>query len=184
MRTKYFLFFLACLLTVNTICKAQEKKALNSIYFEAGGNALYYSINYDRSFNLTKNIKLTPRAGLSFLPDIDKRDRLQNFIIPIELNLLYGKNELSKNFAELGLGITFFESEKGYKTINNIDHAVIGFLNVGLLRAGFRHQKPGGGLMYRAGLIVPISQDEYSKQYIGDEIFFRIWAGFGIGYTF
>ncbi len=182
MRVKYLLI---SLLIVNTICKAQGERALNSIYSEVGGNALFYSFNYDRSFTLTKNIKLASRAGLSFLPDIDRSGRLGNFIIPFELNLLYGKNELSKNFAELGLGITFFEAAKGYyRDTNNIDHTVTGFLNVRLLRVGFRHQKPSGGLMYRAGLMVPISQDEYSKQYIGDEIFFRIWAGFSIGYSF
>ena len=184
MKIKQFIRLLICFFTVSTLCQAQEPKALNSVYFEGGGNGLFYSFNYDRAFNLSNKIKLAPRAGVSFLPDIDKHDHLKNFIIPIELNLLYGNNKLSKNFAELGIGVTFFEFVKGYKTINNIDQAVIGMSNVGLLRVGFRHQKPSGGIMYRAGLLVPISQDGYSKQRVGDDIFFRIWAGFSIGYSF
>lgn len=177
-----YLFVLCCF--VFNMVRAQEAVPLkkNSVYFEAGGNALFYSLNYDRLIPVSPNIKIAPRVGLSYLP-YDGGTTFKNLIIPVELNVLYAKNPESKNFVEGGLGLTFIEFVNGFRDANRKD-PVSKFANTTTLRAGFRHQKPTGGLMYRAGILVPIARNDFADLKAGDDIFFKVWAGFSLGYTF
>jgi hypothetical protein len=55
---------------------------------------------------------------------------------------------------------------------------------IGLFRAGFRHQKPEGGLMYRVGIMARISQDDFSDSKVSDDLFYRLWPGLSLGYSF
>lgn len=180
MKQKLIYFLLLSTIGYNAI--GQQPVKNNAVYLELGGNGLFYSLNYDKLINLSTRVKLAPRIGFSYLP-YDGGNDFKNLIIPTELNFLYGKTAQSKNFAEAGVGLTFLEFINGFRNGDKND-PVSKFANVTLVRLGYRHQKPTGGLMYRAGLLVPITQDEFSKQKVGDDIFFRLWAGFSLGYSF
>lgn len=45
----------------------------NAIYFEALGNAVVYSINYDRLFHISNELTIAPRVGFEYIPrrDVD-----------------------------------------------------------------------------------------------------------------
>ena len=101
------------------------------------------------------------------------------------MNILWTKREESKNFAKVRLGLSLV----GMKDIMGmiLQKATYGrnkFARVTRARLGYRHQKPTGGFMYRAGLLIPIVQDQFSKSIVGDDIFLRVYAGISLGYTF
>lgn len=177
------IFFLLFVLV--HISSAQKK---NSVYVELGGNAVFYSFNYDRIIQLSEKLKIAPRVGFMYLPlsDIKSNKTFGDFNIPLELNLLFAKNSESKNFGEFGVGLNLISMKNGY-TIGPADEVVRNnsrLARVTTLRAGFRHQKPQGGLMYRIGLLVPILQDEFSEKRVGDDIFYRLYGGLSLGWTF
>ncbi len=179
-------FGLICLVILFTkTLLAQEKK--NALYLEAGGNTIYYSVNYDRIIPLTPKLKLAPRAGFMYLPlsEIENNSSHGDIRIPVELNLLWSKNANASNFLEGGIGMSFIQvKDRVSYGLSDIITTKYSFVKVTTLRLGFRHQKPTGGLMYRAGLLVPIVRDERSKFRFGDDIFYVIWAGFSLGYNF
>ena len=152
----------------STLTEPYIKK--NSIYAELLGNGGIYSINYDRVFQLSKQVKIVPRVGFSTLEDV--------LIFPLEANLLLSKSSKSKNFFETGIGLTILKPLNGFSgqllTINgyeyNFDNKAVN--TPVILRAGFRHQKPTGGFMYRTGALL----------FTGDETLLTI--GIGLGYTF
>ena len=178
---KYYLSIL--LSTVSLVAVAQM--ANNNIYAEALGNAVVYSINYERVFLISNELRIAPRIGFEYIPrrEINKYGK---YSFPTEINLLFHKNKNNPNHVEAGLGLTFFSLFDNYQY--DITNEIIGkkykFAKVSTLRLGFRHQKPQGGLMYRAGLLVRLSQDDFSKSRVGDDLFYRLWPGFSIGYTF
>ena len=142
----------------------------NSIYAELLGNGGVYSINYDRVFQLNNHLKIVPRVGFSTLKQV--------IIVPVEANLLLSGSRTAKNFFEGGLGVTILKPLSGFSgqllTINGYDY---NFKNEAvntplIVRAGFRHQKPAGGLMYRTGLLLFTGEDSL------------LTLGIGIGYTF
>ncbi|MEH3112907.1 hypothetical protein [Pedobacter terrae] len=99
-------------------------------------------------------------------------------IFPLEANLLLSKISTSKNFFETGIGLSILKPLNGFSgqllTINGYDY---NFENKAvntqvMIRAGFRHQKQTGGLMYRTGALL----------ITGDETLLTI--GIGLGYTF
>lgn len=160
-----------------TTTYAQPKTKNNSVYLELAGNGMLYSANYDRTILLSKQFKLAPRVGFEWLP-VRERLGYQNFVIPLELNVLWAKNRESKNHLELGLGLTFIELKKQFfnKTSPSTKMA-----KVTLLRLGFRHQKPSGGFMYRIGTTLPIAQDDYlNKVEVRNDFF----GGISLGYSF
>lgn len=159
----------------------------NSIYLELGGNSVFYSVNYDRLIKLTNQIKLAPRVGLMYWPINNIKDNVDysNLRIPLELNALWAKTPKSKSFAEIGIGLSLIGMYGGYKLhFTGEVNRFTKFARVSTFRLGFRHQKPTGGFMYRAGLVVPVTQDQFSSSRVGDDLFLRLYAGFSLGYTF
>ena len=167
-------------------CMAQK---YNAVYIEAGGNTLIYSVNYDRIIPISTQFRLAPRVGFSYFPYTSKNNNRDytNIRIPLELNLLWGKTQTSRNFVEAGFGLSLIGLIGGYKTDSqgNITSEIVNKnAKVGVIRLGYRYQKPKGGLMFRAGALIPVSQDEYSEQKMGDDIFYRIYGGLSLGYSF
>ena len=156
----------------------------NSLYLELLGNGIVYSINYDRSIPLSNKISLAPRIGFEFLPH-NNGSKYGNLSIPTEINLLISKNASSKNHFETGLGLNFI-GLKTYAGVINGSPAYDNnkFARITTLRVGFRHQQSSGGFMYRAGLLTPLAQDNHSKKWVGDDIFYRLYIGFSLGYAF
>lgn len=164
-----FLMFSLQSMAQNQSTSVQNIKK-NSIYAELLGNGGVYSINYDRIFQLSEGVKLVPRVGFATLQNV--------LIFPLEANVLLSKSSTSKNFFESGLGVTILKPLNGfsgqYLTINGYDYD---FANKAvntplIIRAGFRHQKPSGGFMYRTGLLL----------FTGKETLITI--GIGLGYSF
>lgn len=176
------LITLLLITTASTEVNAQ-KFANNTIYLEAGGNAhTFYSVNYDYLFKLSEQFKLAPRVGFSYIPmkSFKLNTDYGNIRIPLEVNALWANKADAKNFAELGLGLSLIQIKayEGSRQNYQIKHA-----KITTLRAGFRHQKPSGGLMYRLGILAPITQDEFSKKRFV-EIFNKIMPGASMGYSF
>lgn len=177
---KYILLVILAFSIGNT-ASAQIKK--NSLYLEAGGNTIYYSINYDRIIPLTPRLKLAPRVGFMYLPmsSIYNYTSFEDISIPLEANLLWSKNEASRHHVEGGLGLNLFQIQDG---VNSAGENKTLFRKITTIRFGYRNQKADGGLMYRAGLLVPITRDNFSNLDGSDDLFYTFWAGFSIGYSF
>ncbi|WP_316805127.1 hypothetical protein [Pedobacter nototheniae] len=163
--------FISLILTgLSFMVNAQEVEKKNSIYAELLGNGGAYSLNYDRLFQVSKGLKVVPRVGLSTLQQV--------IIVPLEVNLLISKSNTSKNFFETGIGVTILKPLSGFHgkllTVNGYDYNFDNkTVNTPLIiRAGFRHQKPVGGFMYRAGALL----------FTGDETILTI--GLALGYSF
>lgn len=165
---------------------AQNNKH-NNVYAELLGNSVGYSVNYDRIIPLSSKIKLAPRVGFEYIPrKLEEYPRYGKWSFPLELNMLYGKNKESKNFFEGGLGLSLFNLVENYERDENgkIADTKVKMAKATMLRLGFRHQKPEGGLMYRIGVMTKLTQDDFSKTRIGDDLFYVVWPGVSIGYNF
>ena len=186
MQLKKIHLLLFSLILLNVLPSIAQKFKKNAAYIELGGNAEFYSINYDRRLPISTQFKIVPRVGFMYLPLNRIKDNYDftTIRVPIELNLLWAKRAESKNFAEAGVGLNLIGMKKytGYYFDRNVYENK--FAKVTTIRLGFRHQKPTGGLMYRAGLLIPITQDRFSESRVGDDIFYRLYAGFSLGYSF
>lgn len=173
------------LLCFGSYAIAQTKK--NSAFVELGGNGVAYSVNYDRIIPISTKLKLAPRVGFEYIPRNKENFQIYgNWSFPLEVNILYGKKEDSKNFLETGFGLSLFNLVEGYKQDANgkVLDTDVKMAKVTVLRLGFRHQKPSGGLMYRAGILARLTQHEFSKTRVGDDLFYKLWPGFSVGYSF
>jgi hypothetical protein len=158
---------LILVLTISTkVISQQDSNKLftkrNSLYIELGGNAGYYSINYDIIFYQRGSFQCGWRNGFSLLPIINLP-----IFIPLEVNTLFGK---SKHHFECGLGYTpaifIGETEDKYRDII-------------LVRLGYRYQKPDGGFLFRIGFTPGISNINDNHEYR-----FGPWFGISIGKSF
>ena len=153
--------------------QAPVPSARNAIYFELGGNAILYSLNYDRRFTNT----WTGRAGLMFVsveatdPESGDRVDVTLGIVPLMANALLGRGT---HRLELGIGPLFAVGG------GEIEDAEVGdveeFSGAGLAGVtstiGYRRQPLGGGFVFRAGL-TPFYSDGL-----------QIWAGLSVGLSF
>jgi hypothetical protein len=66
----------------------------HTVYFEALGNAWYYSVNYDYVFGRVDNVAISGRLGYGYYSekfeyDTEYPEQVHSF--PTELNILVGK---------------------------------------------------------------------------------------------
>ena len=143
--------------------EAPAPAARNAFYLELGGNALLYSINYDRL--LTDRV--AARVGAMFLGAADEDSAAGVVGAPIMASYLWGGG--SSRF-ETGVGILLvsggIENVEGYE-----DEDFSGAAGTATL--GYRYQRPTGGFVFRAG-VTPI----FSLDGIGP------WFGVSFGYAF
>ena len=179
----------ALFLASQLISHAQTIKK-NSVYVEVFGNGFVYSVNYDRIIPLSDQLKLAPRVGFEYLAQKKTYSPIYGqFHIPVELNLLWAKRAQSKNFVETGLGLTLLSTPTVYdfSSVNGAEPTgyplSFRMARIGLFRAGFRHQKPEGGLMYRVGVLARVSKDDFAP-YSTQPLFDRIWPSLSLGYSF
>jgi hypothetical protein len=143
--------------------KSDEFIVKNSIYLEAGGNGLWFSLNYDRILRQKEKVILTRRTGFSY------RSYCNSITLPITFSFLYGNNN---NFLEIGAGPTLqyisSSSTTGFST-----HGIIGFRYQEMEKSGF---------MFRV-VLTPIFW-----RYIDDNIYrtgyYEPWLGISFGYSF
>ena len=152
---------------------SQLKK--NTVFVEFGGNAIIYSLNYDRLFDVSDKIKLSSRIGLHYTNKFPLQ-YYRTFCIPVEFSGLYSISG-HKHFLEVGLGLSYMNS---YSRITKHAEDIL----ILALRLGYRFQNPDGGLFVKIGF-VPL----YDWFIINPDpnVLHNTWllyGGIGIGYSF
>lgn len=137
----------------------------NVIYAELGGNAYYYSINYEHSFS---NYYVA-RGGMGVAPG--------NFIFPLLFGKYFGNGN---HHVELDLGLTYVHGEMNpnnsyQEIVTRSQYFVTGFL-------GYRYQNPDKKFLLRVGY-TPLYKihDSYSPF---DSNFMFHWGGVSYGFRF
>lgn len=113
-----------------------------SFFVELGGNALYYSINYDRRFAK----KYSFRGGVSVVP----HSFSTTVSVPVMVNYLAGRD---KNFFEIGLGVSLM--------INLSEGSEV----VPTATIGYRYQPVDKRFLFRAGF-TPFFQSIYYAPFL------------------
>ncbi|MGM0545609.1 MAG: hypothetical protein ACQEST_02710 [Bacteroidota bacterium] len=137
----------------------------NSVYFEALGNGIIYTVNYDRKFT----DHFGARGGFMIISgrDEETNESAGIGIFPLMANYLAGSGN---HRLELGAGLIV-------ATIgaNLEDHGRISEQGVGgpTTTFGYRYQPAGGGFLFRAGL---------TPFFSGGTPY--LWGGLSLGYTF
>lgn len=157
---------LLALLLVPGAARAQEAPAAvarNAYYLELGGNALIYSINYERLLA----DRIAGRVGAMFFGAAGEDSSAGVLAAPIMASYLWGEGN---SRFETGAGILLvsggIQNVEGYE-----DEDFSGTVGTGTL--GYRWQRPTGGFLFRAG-VTPV----FSLDGIGP------WFGVSFGYAF
>lgn len=152
----------------------------NSLYLEIGGNAGYYSFNYERIIYRKGVFDFGARVGIAILPHKIGSKTYWESLVPLELIGLLGR---SKHHLEIGLGYT-----QSYAAVAKPSTTSIGFgfdnYDYGsamFFRIGYRYQKPEGGLLFRIGLTPYIDFANGGRE---EKTFVPIFAGISIGKNF
>ena len=156
---KWILFLV--LLPAGVFHAQAQQKAAKSIYFELGGPGLA-SFNFDTRFGPREN-GLGGRIGFGGL----SLGGSTAVFIPIGLNYLIGKE--TKNYFELGAGITPIIASGDFTESGNTFSSTFGHINF-----GYRYQPPTSGFTFRA-FITPV---------FGSFGFFPYYGGVSFGYKF
>lgn len=164
--------FLILLVMFTFSARSQEQVAKNAVYLEIFGNGGPYSVNYERA--ITQKFLL--RVGFASLSSSeDFGGESSKTTIPVMINSLFGSGN---HKLEAGAGV-LLGSEKytGDETLTGRPESketIFALTGV----AGYRYQKPSGGLILRAGLtpFLNIGDSEYPD--------FNFSAGGSIGYAF
>ncbi len=124
----------------------------NTIYAELGGQAIGYSLNYDRLFRVNKKVKNSFSIGLEVIEFSWKY--YSTALLPVSYNFLPGKR---KSYLELGLGLTPIIS-RVYNDVweyypdlplRNYHFDIYLFASP---KIGWRFQPRSGGFFFRATL--------------------------------
>jgi hypothetical protein len=163
---KYKLTILLWLLTSGlAFSQEQDQKPIrNAVYLELGGNATFYSLNYDRNILIQDRHHLGARLGVSYFGGDSSMTSL-----PLSFNYLYGPK---RDFLEVGFGPTFaFFSPQNLRVA-----AFFGTL-------GYRHQD-----FTKAAWLWRITFNPFIAEYSSDKGYLNwVWMPFGgisIGYSF
>lgn len=154
-----FLSGWACGQSKRLLHDMQERErpiAKNGINLEMGGNALVYSLNYDRVLIQTDYYKGTVRIGIGVLPypQSIKENRTWLFV-PIEYNNLFGPKN---HFLEVSLGTTYSNSLQG------ANHWITG-------RVGYRMHGFDSGFFFRTGMVlqyIPFANPQFYRGALQD----------------
>lgn len=133
-----------------------ERTANNAVYAEGLGPALFYSINYDRSFG-----DFAGRIGFGYLSvsavsssgDSQETASASFFAVPITVSYLGIGSK--KHMLELGAGATIFHVGAGASGFDTSSSSSASSSSTIVLPAGiigYRLQPPGGGFLLRAGV--------------------------------
>lgn len=145
--------------------------APNAAYFELGGNAILYSLNYDRRLRdrLSARIGIMYIGGSATTSEGDSGE-VDLLLIPILVNGLFGGGS---SLLELGIGPLFGGGSGSGTTVEGVDFEFSGFTLAGVASTlGYRYQPRDGGFVFRAGL-TPFWLDDI-----------ELWGGLSFGYAF
>lgn len=189
MNRHLFLFIFGYILAIVTCIAQDSLKALNknAVYAEAGGNAVLFSLSYERMFYQKADIILCARVGSGIIPDrfFDIR-KLSRFLLPfVEANLLVGD---STEFFETGLGFTYSGrlTYYHYHPGDGSHHDYSYRPNYFFLRLGYRYQGERGFIFRAAATPVfsfePLLINDKVERY--GKLRFFPWLGVTFGYSF
>ena len=168
MKSAVVIFALAVVL-FHSLLPAQTAPAYsqNAVYFEALGQGILYSINFDHRFS--ENIAV--RAGFSsFNVDIVLSD-FTITTIPLMLEFLSGHG--SSHF-EFGVGIVPIHGSSSENFLGLGSNQATGkWVVVGTMTVGYRYQPPGEGFLFRIGVTPLLASDPIP-----------LWGGISLGYAF
>lgn len=179
----------------------------NTIYAELGGQALAYSINYDRLYRVNKKVKNSFSAGLEIIDFSWKY--YSTILTPFSYNFLFGKK---RDYLELGIGLTSLFNRHyndpweyyPYEPLHAYRTSIYLFTSP---KIGWRFQPNRGGLFFRAAFspVIHILSYDSPRKYKNAThynepaayYFFEDWqdipwstgpvlpwAGISFGYTF
>ena len=142
--------------------RAQMKP--NNLYFELGGNGIYYSVNYERNILSASKLQLNTRIGLTTIG-------IENIGLPFEANVLFGKEE-QRSFLEIGIGGTpMYSYTRKAERNGTWGKRKSEFDLIALGRFGYRYVSEKGFLLRFA--FTPVFERKYFP-----------WAGISIGKNF
>lgn len=158
-----------------TIAQIDTTLKKNSVFVEIGGNAIIYSINYDRLIDVSTKFKLSTRIGIHYTNKFPLQ-YYRTLCIPIEISGLYSIYG-SKHFVEIGSGLSYLNS---YDRITDHTEDII----ILALRLGYRFQKPEGGLFVKIGFVPLYDWLVFNPDPAVPHHTWLLSGGLGIGYTF
>jgi len=143
---------------------AGPRVASNTFFVELGGNALVYSLNYERFFTPKLGVRV---GGMYLRADDNAGTELGVGLFPIMATYLLGQGN---SHFETGAGIGIATAGVDDTDVGEDwgDSAVYATATL-----GYRYQKPDGGVIFRAGF-TPI---------LGDGNLLP-WVGLSVGYAF
>ena len=156
----------------------------NSVSVEILGATGYFSVNYERTFNVVKNFNITPGLGIGYADDLFSTTTPQLLSYIIKLDIPYKMNKVfqpvigyafSHNF-EVGSPSSFREECKNRSSIENCETKYtykINSLSIGL-----------GITIYKKFEITPRYYALFEKRSDHPEIIFINWSGLQLRYKF
>lgn len=146
--------------------------AKNAFFIELGGNAGFFSLNYERLYYYKEKFKMGARIG--FAPNFNGIYIEQVYLI--ENNLILFKNP---HHLELGIGVTV--QRRYNERPNEIDNYFWENILFSVMRCGYRYQKQDDGFFLRAGLTPAIMSNDALGFHSN---YFQFWAGISVGMSF
>lgn len=170
-------FLLICTFTnAQNLTPDQSHTRLNSIQFEIGGQAGYYSLNYERVLTNAPKFKLAGQVGFAYYP---RWTGIAEYWIPVSFNGIFPlKNGYS---FETGLGYSFTH-EKLWEIPGYVPEANWGGFITS--QVGFRYQKPNTHLLIRAGGILFLSHSHKNSFVVDGGWEVHMLPGVALGYSF
>ena len=171
---KLFFFLVAFRIFIITEAGAQEnyqslKK--NTFFAEYVLEGPEYSINYDRIFANTPKLAYDFRIGFSVLKDM--------IAFPFGAGIITGVND---HHAEFSITITPLINRIELTNGTGFDNDMFIYL---FPCAGYRYQKPGGGIFFRAmagpAIILDPAEGDFWNMDPEVKISFSVGAGFSFG---
>ncbi len=169
------------LLCIHSVVLAQKSGNFhvydkNTIFVEILGNSGSLSLNYDRLFFQSQQLKIAGRIGYAYLPI-----KFAISGVPLEISVLLSAS--GNHHVELGTGLSYI---KGLDSENSISD-FIGekeYISESLyvpFRVGYRYQRKNGGIFLKAGIVPMVSIYEFNTYFHKKS---HVWFGLGLGYSF
>ncbi len=155
------ILLLSAIILISTDVVLAQPVLKNGIFFELGGSAYYYSVNYERQW--TKG--LTGRIGVAYA--------YNTCIIPLTIGRIYGNAQHHFEFS----GGVDLAGKSGNAGAPRYFLDITGFV-------GYRYQKPEKKLFLRAGFtpLWEVYESNYHVELLART--FYPWAGIGLGSRF
>lgn len=189
-RQKILLFFLSLPLLANAQSPLPDSLIKrNTVYGEAFGQGLLYSLSYDRLHLLHKNFKTSYTGGLIIIPYSLRIGGGSYYGIPVSYNFLYGRKS---HYLELGLGLTAVVGND-FSTGEEIGVPFSYMYSYFTPKIGYRMQPRRGGLFFRFTFSPMIAFINYEYRYYRWDFFNNVaglsypafpWPGLSLGATF